>query len=50
MLESREAAVDYMMPLGLHHLFAFEHHYGPEPWEIFRGDVRLDAMVLPQCG
>jgi len=35
MLESREAAVDYMMPLGLHHLFAFEHHYGPEPW----GDI-----------
>lgn len=32
MLESREAAVDYMMPMGLHHLFAFDHHYGPEPW------------------
>lgn len=32
MLESREAVVDYMMPLGLHHLFAWGHHYGPEPW------------------
>ncbi len=32
MLESREAVVDYMMPMGLHHLFAFGHHYGPEPW------------------
>ncbi|TJZ53302.1 alpha-glucuronidase [Sphingobacterium olei] len=32
MLESREAAVNYMMPLGLHHIFAFDHHYGPEPW------------------
>lgn len=32
MLESREAAVNYMMPLGLHHIFAFGHHYGPEPW------------------
>ncbi len=32
MLQSREAVVDYMMPLGLHHLFAFGHHYGPEPW------------------
>ncbi len=32
MMESREAIVDYMMPLGLHHLFAFGHHYGPEPW------------------
>lgn len=29
---SREAAVDYMMPLGLHHIFAWGHHYGPEPW------------------
>jgi len=32
MLDSREAAVNYMMPLGLHHLFAWGHHYGPEPW------------------
>ena len=32
MLDSREAIVNYMMPLGLHHLFAFGHHYGPEPW------------------
>ena len=32
MLSSREACVDYMMPLGLHHIFAFDHHYGPEPW------------------
>lgn len=31
MLTSREACVDYMMPLGLHHIFAFDHHYGPEP-------------------
>ncbi|OAV64014.1 Alpha-glucuronidase [Bacteroidales bacterium Barb6] len=32
MLTSRETAVDYMMPLGLHHIFAWSHHYGPEPW------------------
>ncbi|WP_346863524.1 alpha-glucuronidase [uncultured Draconibacterium sp.] len=32
MLDSREAAVDYMMPLGLHHIFAAHHHYGPGPW------------------
>ncbi|KAA6347084.1 Extracellular xylan exo-alpha-(1-_2)-glucuronosidase [termite gut metagenome] len=32
MLESREAVVTYMMPLGLHHIFALDHHYGPEPW------------------
>lgn len=29
---SHEAVVDYMMPLGLHHIFAYGHHYGPEPW------------------
>lgn len=32
MMASREAIVDYMMPMGLHHLFAYGHHYGPEPW------------------
>ena len=31
MLRTREACVDYMMPLGLHHIFKFDHHYGPEP-------------------
>lgn len=31
-VSSRETVVDYMMPLGLHHIFAFGHHYGPEPW------------------
>ena len=31
MMSSREACVDYMMPLGLHHIFKFDHHYGPEP-------------------
>jgi len=31
MESSREACVDYMMPLGLHHIFKFDHHYGPEP-------------------
>ena len=32
MLASHQTAVDYMMPLGLHHIFAWTHHYGPEPW------------------
>lgn len=31
MMTSREACVNYMMPLGLHHIFKFNHHYGPEP-------------------
>jgi alpha-glucuronidase len=32
MMGSREAVVDYMMPLGLAHLFDTGHHYGPGPW------------------
>ncbi len=32
MMASREAAVDYMTPLGLHHVMARGHHYGPGPW------------------
>lgn len=32
MMGSRDAAVDYMTPLGLHHLMARGHHYGPGPW------------------
>jgi alpha-glucuronidase len=32
MMESREAVVDYMTPLGLHHLMDTGHHYGPGPW------------------
>lgn len=32
MLPSRQAVVDYMTPLGLHHLMGYSHHYGPGPW------------------
>ncbi|NCB69773.1 MAG: alpha-glucuronidase [Bacteroidia bacterium] len=32
LLSSHETCVNYMMPLGLHHIFAWDHHYGPEPW------------------
>src|SRR5690606_3596443 len=32
LMESREAVVDYSMPLGLHHIMARGHHYGPGPW------------------
>lgn len=32
MMNSREAAVDYMTPLGLAHLMGTGHHYGPAPW------------------
>lgn len=41
MLRSREACVDYMMPLGLHHLFKFDHHMGPEP-DGFKADYPIE--------
>ena len=40
MMRSREAVVDYMTPLGLHHLMARGHHYGPGPW--VEGGSRAD--------
>src|SRR5690606_40900026 len=40
MMRSREAVVDYMTPLGLHHLMARGHHYGPGPW--VEGGPRAD--------
>jgi alpha-glucuronidase len=40
MMSSRQAVVDYMTPLGLHHLMAEGHHYGPQPW--FHGGPRAD--------
>ena len=41
MLRSREACVDYMMPLGLHHIFKFDHHMGPEP-DGFKAEYPLE--------
>jgi len=43
MLASHEATVDYMMPLGLNCLFAWDHHYGPEPWCYIPG-MRADWL------
>jgi alpha-glucuronidase len=40
MVASREAVVDYMTPLGLHHLMGRGHHYGPGPW--VEGGPRAD--------
>lgn len=40
MMGSREAVVDYMTPLGLHHLMGRSHHYGPGPW--VQGGPRAD--------
>ena len=41
MLRSREACVDYMMPLGLHHIFKFDHHMGPDPGG-FKADYPIE--------
>lgn len=43
MMTSREACVNYMMPLGLHHIFKFDHHYGPEP------DGFIESYPLEWC-
>jgi alpha-glucuronidase len=32
MMTSRENTVNYMTPLGLHHIMGWDHHYGPAPW------------------
>ncbi|MFO7446602.1 MAG: alpha-glucuronidase, partial [Ignavibacteriaceae bacterium] len=32
MMSSRETVVNYMTPLGLHHIMGWDHHYGPSPW------------------
>lgn len=40
MMASHQAVVDYMTPLGLHHLMGRGHHYGPAPW--VEGGPRAD--------
>lgn len=35
MMDSRENLVNYMTPLGLHHIMSYGHHYGPAPWVDF---------------
>lgn len=32
MMDSREISVNYMTPLGLHHIMGYNHHFGPGPW------------------
>jgi alpha-glucuronidase len=44
MMGSREAAVNYMTPLGLHHQMGNHHHYGPQPW--FDGGARADWTTV----
>ena len=44
MLGSRETMVDYMTPLGLHHIMGHSHHYGPAPWDA--GGERADWTAV----
>jgi alpha-glucuronidase len=44
LLASREAVVDYSMPLGLHHIMAEGHHYGPGPWVANAGRADWTAV------
>ena len=46
MMGSREAVVDYMTPLGLHHQMATGHHYGPGPWVEQCGPAGLESGLL----
>lgn len=43
MTDSRQAAVNYMTPLGLHHLMGWANHYGPQPYCDIKG-AREDWM------
>ena len=45
---SREAVVNYMTPLGLAHIMATGHHYGPAPWASL-ARAGLVAGLLPSC-
>ena len=49
MIESREAVVNYMTPLGLHHIMARDHHYGPGPW-VDGGRADWTSRLLSPCG
>lgn len=44
MLSSRETMVNYMTPLGLHHIMGHGHHYGPAPWDA--GGERADWTAV----
>ncbi len=43
MLNTRENSVNYMTPLGLHHIMGNSHHFGPGPW-VSRGRADWTAI------
>ena len=50
MMRSREAAVDYMTPLGLHHMMGTGHHYGPAPWVDDLGRADWNPVYYHRAG
>jgi alpha-glucuronidase len=46
LLGSRETVVNYSMPLGLTHIMAEGHHYGPGPWVDLKGAGRPDWTAV----
>lgn len=50
MMTSREAVVNYMTPLGLHHIMATSHHYGPGPWVSNLGRADWNPVYYHRAG
>ena len=50
MMQSREAGVNYRSPLGLTHLYAQGHHYGPAPWHDKSGRADWTATYYHRAG
>jgi alpha-glucuronidase len=49
MKASREITVSYMTPLGLHHIMAEHHHYGPGPWVAVSGRPDWTSVYYHQA-
>ena len=49
MLQSRETTVNYMTPLGLHHIMGVDTHYGPGPWVNNAGRADWNATYYHQA-
>jgi alpha-glucuronidase len=49
MMASREITVSYMTPLGLHHIMAEHHHYGPGPWVAVSGRPDWTSVYYHQA-
>jgi alpha-glucuronidase len=50
MLQSHEAVVNYMTPLGLAHIMGTGHHYGPAPWVSNAGRADWNPVYYHRAG